>query len=204
MKFPLIFTLFATQSLAKIVTDPEPEAKVTVQKCCDLDSILVEVSFGIRQCQKRRNLRRVDLQVSSAKWEPSFYSSTTFKEVLGPRSFLTQIGLPECESHENMFSVYVHDLRTDDSLRLLSNGSLSHHLEHGNETAQPRIFYPPGKYCVDDMLILSNASLQMAHDIEDTENEVVQFATICVNTQVSFCSKKGENYSNFISNFCFC
>ena len=131
---------------------PPPPGKVTVQKCCPLDSVLVEVSLGLRRCQKRSTLANVDQQISAAKWEPSFFSPHTFTEEIGPRTYDTTVGEPSCDVSESPFPVFVHDLRTDDSLRLLSNGSLSHHLEHKrNDTqealdAQQRIFYKPGNF----------------------------------------------------------
>ena len=130
----------------------ESKARVTVQKCCRLEEVLVEVSLGLRRCQKRSTLANVDRQMSSGKWEPSFFSPKTFVEEIGPRSYDTLVGEPSCEGSESVYPVFVHDLRTDDSVRLLSNGSLSHHLEHKNRNdtqealdAKDRIFYEPGR-----------------------------------------------------------
>ena len=141
----------ATSIRAELPPTHPPEAgKVAVQKCCPLDSVLVEVSLGLRRCQKRSTLANVDRQVSADKWEPSFFSPETFTEEIGPRTYDTLVGEPKCEVSESVYPVFVHDLRTDDSLRLLSNGSLSHHLEHQrNDTqealdAQHRNFYKPG------------------------------------------------------------
>ena len=81
----------------------------------------------------------------------------SLQEVLGPRTYSTKVGEPDCLPPVEVFPpfpVFVHDSRTDDSIRLLSNGSLSHHLlidnnhgaENGNDTdgITDRTFYPPG------------------------------------------------------------
>jgi len=202
-----------------ISTDSSQRHNVTVQKCCPLDSVLVEVRFGVRECQKREKLLHVAPQIANSDWEPNFYSLATFSEVIGPRQFNVDVGLPACSGQEYPFPVLVYDLRKEDTLRLLSNGSLTHKFEHRvlpeyqddeeeeaddddvigtnddvTTTGKGRIYYPPGKYCVDKMVILpttngngsSDSSNElMAHQMESLgEPEVVQFATVCFDVKM--------------------
>ena len=67
---------------------------------------------------------------------------------------------------------------------LLTNGSLAHKLVHGgggeDGFESPTVIYPPGKYCVDDMIVLHNATGNMAE-----EEDNLEFAYICVSNRVS-------------------
>ncbi len=75
---------------------------------------------------------------------------------------------------QTVFAVYHHESTYDD-LMLLRNGSLAHRLVHRHDdSSSDRVLYPPGKYCVDDMI--------MAHD--GANESVVEFAYICANNQV--------------------
>lgn len=60
---------------------------------------------------------------------------------------------------------------------LLSNGSLAHRLVHDNGDESHRVLYSPEKYCIDDMII--------THNLTHSEDNVVDFAYICVNTEVT-------------------
>ena len=68
---------------------------------------------------------------------------------------------------------------------LLTNGSLAHKLVHGGEGEQlesPTVVYPAGKYCVDDMVVLHNATGSAA---SGDEEDNLEFAYICVSNRVS-------------------
>lgn len=70
------------------------------------------------------------------------------------------------------------------SQMLLTNGSLAHKLVHGSGGEDggfesPTVIYPAGKYCVDDMVVLHNATGDMA------EEDNLEFAYICVSNRVS-------------------
>ena len=74
------------------------------------------------------------------------------------------------------------------SQMLLTNGSLAHKLVHGSGGGgedgggfeSPTVIYPAGKYCVDDMVVLHNATGDVAE-----EEDNLEFAYICVSNRVS-------------------
>ena len=73
------------------------------------------------------------------------------------------------------------------SQMLLTNGSLAHKLVHGSGGEDgggfesPTFIYPAGKYCVDDMIVLHNAT----GDLRAEEQDNLEFAYICLSNRVS-------------------
>ena len=75
---------------------------------------------------------------------------------------------------------------------LLTNGSLAHKLVHGSgsgggeggKVESPTVVYPAGKYCVDDMVVLHNATGSAAGG-GGNEEDNLEFAYICVSNRVS-------------------
>lgn len=130
-------------------------AAVTVSKCCEVDSILVEKSLGIRTCRKRSELLDIDLRLARTKWEPAFYEDGL--EVIGPKTIVLQIGLPGCDFHngDRLFAVS-HSRKTDDELRLLTNGTMSHRLVHSEKRASDHVLYQADQYCMDDLIVTHN------------------------------------------------
>jgi hypothetical protein len=59
---------------------------------------------------------------------------------------------------------------------LLVNGSLTHRLVHEDGFQSELRLYDPESYCTDDLIIL--------HNLTHSEDNVVDFAYICVNNQV--------------------
>ena len=81
----------------------------------------------------------LDFRVAE-NWEPQFYSFPDLNSIPGPRFYETDVGSPICNGH-NEYRHRIHEIdpRTDDSFRLLANGSLSFkgnirefHKERGN------------------------------------------------------------------------
>ena len=61
------------------------------------------------------------------EWEPQFYRYPSLSEDLGHRTFDVAYGEPTCDgSNEHPFHFHEVDPKTDDTFRLLLNGSLSH------------------------------------------------------------------------------
>jgi hypothetical protein len=158
---------------------------VVVSKCCPVDAVLVETALGVRACQGRNQLS-VD-EEANAKWSPTFHDLDTEEEVNRPNSYVLDDRYPACDfdGGEVMFPVYHHE-HTDDVMLLLTNGSLAHRLVHESGHTSVRVLYPPGKYCVDDMVVVHNSSNAHGHDEEEVEEgkSVVEFAFICVNNKV--------------------
>ena len=77
---------------------------------------------------------------------------------------------------------------------LLTNGSLAHKLVHGSggggeggKVESPTVVYPAGKYCVDDMVVLHNATGSAAAGDGGgggKEEDNLEFAYICVSNRV--------------------
>ncbi len=129
--------------------------------------------MGSRACHNRSLL---PIGVSSrARWQPVFFDPDTGTEVAQPKTFVLDEVYPKCDGeNEVMHAVYHHE-HTYDDLMLLSNGSLSHRLVHDkDDTSSRKMLYPPGKYCVDDMVIRE----------ENNKTSVVEFAFICVDNRV--------------------
>ncbi len=146
-----------------------------VSKCCPLQSVLEEYHNGNGSGIACR--RRSELLLD--RWRQKFHDPATGTEVEGPVSYLLlDDKLPTCdkEAGEVMFPVYEHDVNTFDELLLLANGSLAHRVVHGEGLASRQVIYAPGKYCVDDMILTHNLTLE--------QGDVFSFAYICVNNQV--------------------
>ncbi len=134
------------------------QSSVTVAKCCEVDSILVEATFGVRNCRKRSELLHIDLRLSRTKWEPAFYEDGL--EVIGPKTIALQIGVPKCDPHLGEFIFGVkHARRSDDEFRLLTNGSMTHRLVHSDKKVSKTVLYGRDKYCIDDLIITHNHTL---------------------------------------------
>ena len=108
-----------------------------------------------------------------------------------PAAYELRVGPPACDAAagaESLFAAYHHE-NTFDNLMLLTNGSLAHKLVHeGFES--PTVVYPAGKYCVDDMVVLHNATGAKGEGDDGEDN--LEFAYICVSNRVSECSKTIE------------
>ena len=68
--------------------------------------------------------------------------------------------------------------KSDDELILLTNGTMSHRLVHSEKKASARRLYKPDKYCMDDLIINHNFTI----DHNDTEL-IYDFAYLCINTK---------------------
>lgn len=185
MEWPVITTLALALASARgsdiyETTTTVPVNKVHVNKCCEVDSLLVESSLGARECRRRTELLHVDVRMARAKWEPSFHDASTGREVIGPQVYVLDIGIPRCDlkAGEHMFPVS-HSRRTDDELMLLTNGTLSHQLVHERDNATSmRFLYPTAKYCIDDLIATHNFTAGADAAEQDI---VLEFAYICVN-----------------------
>ncbi len=133
------------EAINSTTTEAVLNKTVVVNKCCELNEILVESHPGARGCRKRSDLLHIDLRLARSGWEPGFHDVNTGQVVLGPRSYVIKFGPPKCKSTDVMFAVS-HSPRTDDEIMLLSNGTLAHRLVHEEiqETSE-RIMYPPGR-----------------------------------------------------------
>ena len=162
---------------------------VKVTKCCELDQLVVESHPGHRACRKRTDLLHIDLKFGRTRWEPSFHDSNTGQVTLGPRTYVLEFGPPACSAGDVMFAVS-HSPKTDDKLMLLENGTMSHQLVHNENMASKRVLYPPGRYCVDDLIITHNFTLGDEGSGEDdfsasnAQDEVLEFAYICVDQSI--------------------
>ena len=115
------------------------------------------LKLGQRTCKKRKELLHIDFVLGRTKWEPAFFQDGL--EVIGPKSIVLQMGMPKCdfENGDQLFAVS-HSRKSDDELRLLTNGSMSHrlvHSDHINITSE-RVLYGPDKYCMDDLIVTHN------------------------------------------------
>ena len=156
----MAFSLFLLISLALVLVQGQDkgleknDTTVKVSKCCEVDSLLVEENLGQRTCKKRSELLHIDLTLARTKWEPAFFQNGI--EVIGPRSIVLQMGIPKCnyEAGDVLFAVS-HSRKTDDELRLLTNGTMSHRLVHTNHIniTSKRVLYKPDKYCMDDLIV---------------------------------------------------
>jgi len=97
------------------------EAMVTVNKCCQVDSLLLEVSAGVRRCQEP------DEDASNSRWQPIFFDLDTGVEAERPKGYELRQAMPECDEQagEVLWPVYHHE-RTSDDLMLGANGTLMH------------------------------------------------------------------------------
>jgi hypothetical protein len=115
--------------LVKAQNETLEQDSVTVAKCCEVDSILVESALGVRICRKRTDLLAFDLRMARSSWEPAFKDDEG-REVLGPRTIVVKIGNPKCDfANGDLIFPVSHSRKTDDELMLLSNGTLSHRYE---------------------------------------------------------------------------
>ena len=155
----------------------ETSRGVTVSKCCEVDSILVESSLSVRLCKKRSELLHIDLRLARSKWEPAFYENE--REVLGPKTIVLNVGVPKCNvpNGEILFGAS-HNRKSDDEFRLLTNGTMSHRLVHSENMASEKLLYSPQKYCMDDLIITHNHTLNP----EENTELVLDFAYFCINT----------------------
>ena len=153
----------------------ENKDPVMVSKCCEVHSILVETALGVRTCKNRSELLHIDLRLGNTKWEPPFYENGI--EVIGPKSIVLKIGTPQCDFANGDIIVPVsHSRKSDDELRLLTNGTMSHRLVHSEKEASDRYFYGNDKYCMDDLIV--------THNFTHHEDELIlDFAYLCVNHQ---------------------
>jgi hypothetical protein len=94
--------VFESEKLENDIGDP-----IVVRKCCDVASVLVEVSLGKRECQKNSDL--------NPNWRPQFFDLDTASEVERPSSYRLAVGEPNCSEGEHRFPVY-HHANTDDEL----------------------------------------------------------------------------------------
>ena len=84
---------------------------VRVQKCCEFDSLLVEVTLGRRECKRRADILHVDIDVTRRKWQPTFFDPDSGMEIPGPEKYVLEIGVPSCQPHETQFAVFHHQVR---------------------------------------------------------------------------------------------
>ena len=54
-------------------------SEVRVRKCCEYNSVLVEISHGHRECKLRSELT---IDLANIKWEPNFYDLATGTHVI--------------------------------------------------------------------------------------------------------------------------
>ena len=71
--------------------------------------------------------------------------------------------------------------KSDDELMLLTNGSMSHRLVHSEKKASERRLYAPDKYCMDDLIITHNFTMDPSENA--TDELIYSFSYLCINTK---------------------
>ena len=103
--------------------------QLVVGKCCEVESILVEVSLGHRECRPRSDIHNSSGNLTSPSeaalstvrhWSPVFFDLEKDAEVPRPATYELKAGLPTCDrdgAGEVMFAVYHHENTFDNLVR---------------------------------------------------------------------------------------
>ena len=112
--------------------------QLVVGKCCEVESILVEVSLGHRECRPRSDIHgggvnsnnltgTTDTEAASSSqsssvrwWSPIFFDLEKDAEVPRPATYELKAGLPTCDYDdlgEVLFAAYHHDNTFDNLVR---------------------------------------------------------------------------------------
>jgi hypothetical protein len=68
-----------------VAFSPSSGEHVSVRKCCDLDSLLVESALGARECRRRAEVE------SPSRWQPVFHHADTMAEMDRPESYVLEV-----------------------------------------------------------------------------------------------------------------